>query len=281
MRVPAVITAAVLLTSCDGDVVNHPSGASAALQGSTSSIPAAADLARVAGTTVYFGHQSVGANLLDGLRETATSRALPIHRGAPGGNTSPGIHEFRIGTNGQPASKMADFVAALAPLGESASGIAVFKYCYLDITPDTDVHRLFDEHREAVRQVRERHPGLTLVHVTAPLTADEPGPKRLLKSLLGKPTTRDANRRRHEFNALLRAAFAGEPMFDLAAVESTRPDGSRSYFMVNGEPVHTLAAENTDDGGHLNATGRRAAAAAFVRAIAAATSQRAAAAAAP
>jgi len=105
------------------------------------------------------------------------------------------------------------------------------------------------------------------VHVTAPLTRLESGPRFLVKRLLGKPTTRDANARRNRFNAMLREEYAGEPMFDLAKVESTRPNGSRSFFNDGADVVYTLAPELTDDGGHLNAAGRRAAAEEFAAVI--------------
>jgi lysophospholipase L1-like esterase len=66
---------------------------------------------------------------------------------------------------------------------------------------------------------------------------------------------------------MLREKYAGEPLFDLAKVESTRPNGSRSFFHDGANVVYTLAPELTDDGGHLNATGRLAAAEEFAAVI--------------
>lgn len=41
-------------------------------------------------------------------------------------------------------------------------------------------------------------------------------------------------RRSHRYNNLLRAAYAGkEPIFDLAAMEATRPDGTPEYATVD------------------------------------------------
>lgn len=234
--------------------------------------PSAADWAALAATRVYFGHQSVGENVLDGVRElVATGRApaLSIVRSrAPRSVAGPALVEFPIGENGDPESKARDFLDVLGQTGDSARGIALFKYCFLDVTAATDVPRLFARHREHVRELRASHPELTVVHVTAPLTVDEPPSKRLVKQLLGRPTSRDANRRRNELNALLRAEYRDEPLFDLARVESTRPDGSRSFFVARGDTVYTLAPELTDDGGHLNALGRRAAAAELLRVLA-------------
>jgi hypothetical protein len=221
---------------------------------------------------IYFGHQSVGGNIVEGLRETGIageSGPLTIVRSRERG-AGPALQEFQIGENGRPESKIADFAAVLQQVADPDGGVAVFKYCYLDIGADTDVDRLFARHRDAVREMRSRNPMLTFVHVTAPLTTLEAGPRYLVKRVLGKPTTRDANTKRNAFNEMLRKEYAGEPIFDLARVESTRPDGTRSFFTANGDTVYTLSPEFTEDGGHLNAAGRRAAALEFAAVLASA-----------
>jgi len=260
LRTAATLGAALALISCGGREVSDTSTKAAP--------PTSEAWSTLAGTRVYFGHQSVGGNILQGLSELGAGQGTPLTvvrspAAAPG---QPALVEFAIGENGAPASKQDAFVSALAPLGDSASGVAMFKYCYLDIGPRTDVDALFARHRETVRTLRQRHPGLTLVHVTAPLTIDEPASKRLVKQVLGKPTSRDANAKRAAFNAMIRREYAGEPIFDLARVESTHPDGSRAH----AGDVEMLAPEYTDDGGHLNAAGRRAAAAELVRVLASA-----------
>ena len=71
----------------------------------------------------------------------------------------------------------------------------------------------------------------------------------------------DANIRKNEFNDLLRKEYSGkEPIFDLAYVESTFPDGRRSTFTKAGETYYSMAPEYTYDDGHLNETGRKRAA---------------------
>ena len=92
-----------------------------------------------------------------------------------------------------------------------------------------------------------------------------------MKSLLGRPLGGVAeNARREAYNALLRQAYQGrEPVFDLARVESTRPGGGAVTASWDGRPVAALAPELTDDGGHLNAEGRRRAARALLDVLAA------------
>jgi hypothetical protein len=99
------------------------------------------------------------------------------------------------------------------------------------------------------------------VHVTVPLTTVEPAPKAWVKSILGRVTERDAEVKRNQFNQKLRQTYTGvDPVFDLAEVESTRPDGSRTYFSHGNDRIYTLVPEYTTDGGHLNELGRRVAA---------------------
>ena len=231
-------------------------------------------LATISAARIYFGHQSVGANVLEGLRELGGTRAPSIVRSRNVDSVSgPGIIEFAIGENGDALSKARDFASVLDQTRAAAPAIALFKYCYLDITPATDVAALFSAHRDTVRALQARHPELTFVHVTAPLTTIEPASKLLIKRLLGKPSSRDVNRRRNEFNAMVRREFATEPIFDLARVESSRPDGSRAAFTLASDTIYTLAPDLTDDGGHLNAAGRRAAAVELVSVLSAVASR--------
>ncbi len=269
MRNKAFIATLVWLISCTGEQVKDSTTRSDLAGTGSDSIPSAS-WARLADARIYFGHQSVGGNVLEGLRDLSADRTgseLKIIRSRERSSSGPALVEYTIGENGRPESKMKDFAASLQEIDDKAAAIAIFKYCYLDITPETNVELLFANHRKALQQMRARHPNLTFVHVTAPLTRLEAGPRFMVKRLLGKPTTRDANAKRNRFNAMLRKQYAGEPLFDLAKIESTSPDGSRSFFNDGSGVVYTLAPELTDDGGHLNATGRRAAAREFATVI--------------
>jgi hypothetical protein len=114
---------------------------------------------------------------------------------------------------------------------------------------------------------------VTFVHVTVPLTT-EPGlkeaAKNFVKRFLGRPrSSRLDNVRRARYNELLREAYAGrEPLFDLARLESTRPDGTRQLFREDGRDYEALVPAYTDDGGHLNASGRQMAARALLEFLA-------------
>jgi lysophospholipase L1-like esterase len=94
-----------------------------------------------------------------------------------------------------------------------------------------------------------------------PLTTVESASKARVKRLLGRTTVRDVNAKRNRYNTLLRQAYAGrEPLFDIAALESTHADGRRSFVAEKADTGYTLAEELTTDGGHLNERGQRVAA---------------------
>lgn len=211
---------------------------------------------------IFFGHQSVGADLLAGIRELAPELILEETK-EPAALGGPLLAHMRVGQNGDPASKDAAFLEATASLGEG--DIAFYKYCYLDMTPSTDPDDLHANYMGSLRAARER--GIHVFAVTMPITSVAPAWKRLLKSALGKTTELEMNARRLRFNQLLRES--GFPLLDLARFESTLEDGSRSTRTHDAEEIEILPAVYTDDGSHLNERGRRHVAAQLIRALAA------------
>ena len=210
---------------------------------------------------VYFGHQSVGGNLMSGVREILKDHAdvglRIVESRAPAAVSGPAFMHFAIGTNEDPDSKNADFVKVLDARPTRDSAIVLMKYCYIDVNAATDIDSVFRGYRTLVAEVKARHPDVTFVHVTMPLTVDAAGPKAAIKRVLGRTTARELNQKRSRFNSLLREEFAGEPIFDLAALEATRTDGSTERVTVDGEPVFALSSAYTTDGGHLNEIAER------------------------
>ena len=83
---------------------------------------------------------------------------------------------------------------------------------------------------------------MTFLHLTVPLTT-EPGLKTKLKSVVGRGLTRPCGqcRAREQYNTLIRAEYgATGRLVDVAALESTRPDGSRVSGEVDGAPYFAL-----------------------------------------
>jgi len=237
--------------------------------------PALSDqqLASLATKKIFFGHQSVGNNVVQGIRDLM--RADPrlkiniVKSADPQLVSAPAFVEFEIGRNGDPQSKNEAFNAILDKGMGAQGGIAMFKYCYVDIDSSANVERMFENYRVEINTLKAKYPSLKIVHITVPLTTVEPAVKAWIKGLLGRTTIQDVNVKRNDFNNLLRKTYSGiDPIFDLAQVESTQSDGVRSYFIRDGQEIYTLAPEFTTDGGHLNEAGRQAAAEALLQVLA-------------
>jgi len=237
-----------------------------------------ADLQRVAAQRIYFGHQSVGANLLEGIRELAAQVGVPIQiaevKSASDINRPLLGHGF-VGENGDPIGKLSSFEQAMGSSANSLN-VAIVKFCYVDFTPDTDVKALFASYRSTVNSIKARNPATTIIHITAPLTDVQVGPKAFVKRLFGRaPYGVLENLRRQEYNSLLRQTYQGrEPIFDLAQIESTAPDGTASTVEWSGNKIPKLSAVYTDDGGHLNLRGRLHAARELISVLASPSGQR-------
>jgi hypothetical protein len=237
-----------------------------------------ANLAALSSQTVFFGHQSVGVNLLDGLRALAARHDVALRIVAAPASQLPGpgavVHAF-VGRNTDPSSKLRDFERALSSGPAARPDLALVKFCYVDVTTATDAARLFAEYQASVARIRAAAPGTTLVHVTVPLTTVQGGVRGALKRLLGRaPGGFLENARREEFNALLRASYLGrEPLFDLARLESTR-EGRPETAEWRGRTVPALLPEFTADGGHLNREGQLRAARELAAVLAAASTGR-------
>lgn len=225
------------------------------------SSPAAPGLQWVAKQRFYFGHQSVGQNLIDGVRELlrqdSTISLTVVLSDRPDLISGPALIHSPVGVNGDPASKRQAFRDILASGFGRQGGVAFFKFCYADFSAATDVQAMFDEYRRVVDEVRAQYPKLTVVHVTAPLITVEDGLRSTVKRLIGRPTRRAVVAKINDYNDLLRSAYGDGLLFDLARWESTRPDGSRSLVVDRGDTVYTLLPQWTSDGGHLNAEGRQ------------------------
>jgi hypothetical protein len=231
------------------------------------------DLAKVSRTKIFFGHQSVGMNVLDGIPGVYAARhmaAPPIEQD----RTRPGqdggfIDHTYIGENEQPLTKIQAFDAELrSGLGEQVD-VAMMKFCYVDITTQTDVTALFARYRETMAALERDFPKVTFVHVTVPVMT-EPGLLSRLKSWLTRSSRNGPaeNAARERLNALIRREYAGDHLFDLAAIESTAPDGSRSAGTYQDQRYYRLYDGYAADSGHLNDEGARVAAAAWLQAIA-------------
>ena len=230
------------------------------------------DLETLQAARVFFAHQSIGSNILDGLTVLAREGGVSLHINPPDRlGDAPGITQGIAGRNGDPESKIQYFADRMASFA-SVPRVALMKFCYVDFTASTNSDVVFQHYERAMRSLQQTYPSVTFVHVTVPLTTRPSSFKDTVKRLMGRPVRKDeANARRAAFNQRLRAAFKDQRVFDLARVESTRPDGTLENFRSrDGMAAAALFRGYTSDGGHLNEFGRRLAATEFARVVAAA-----------
>jgi hypothetical protein len=265
---------------------------------------ASIDLEILAQSRIFFGHQSVGEDVLNGLRDLlaapgspsltiADVRTAPLSGSAAvaasadsaaGGDSLPVqgyILHTKVGQNTKPASKCADFARVLEER-KSQVDVAVLKYCYVDVGGSSDPDALFAEYQALLEGLRKKLPSVTLVPSTVPLTVGSARPDWRRKDLevkirrmIGLYDGQDKdNLKRGRFNDLLRQAYAGGVIFDVAKAESTHPDGRREGFSKGSKQVPSLIPAYTHDGGHLNEAGRKIVAREFVRVLAQAAKAR-------
>jgi hypothetical protein len=212
---------------------------------------------------IFFGHQSVGTNIMEGVGDVVRDEpriGLRVADGDDALNGGGGVFAHgRIGRNGDPGFKTDEFARLIEGPLRGKVDVAFHKYCYADFSETTDVPAVFDHYRKSMTRLRAEFPGVVFVHVTTPLVRGQSGPKAAIKRLLGRPLRGYAgNFARERFNDLLRQAYGGrEPLFDLAAIESTRPDGRREVIRSGGRSAYALVPTYTTDGSHLNEVGRR------------------------
>ncbi len=224
-----------------------------------------AELRAVAAKKVWFGHHSVGSDMLEGVQALARDAGVPVT-----------IGEGPVGENGHPLDKIKDFEReAIEGAGKDADVVAM-KLCYADFTSSTDVSTIMEAYVKSVERIRAARPGVRVLHLTPPLTTRQNDVKSRALRVLGRPVWGDeANLRRLEYGEALAARFPDEPVLDLARLESTTKDGGREMHLVGGPAVPggrgrlvpMLWPGWSRDEGHLNDDGKRVVGRAFVGAL--------------
>ena len=213
--------------------------------------------------SIYFGHNSVGRNILSGVKKLLNENPqikLTIKETYNPKEFAPGtLAHSKIGYNRDPQSKLTAFDFYMNVGGASASDVAFFKYCYVDINRETNVDEVFSDYIFKIKRLKTAYPNTIFLHTTVPLTTIQSGVKASIKKVIGRPLAGvQENIKRNLFNELLRNEFGEtDPIFDIAKIESTFPDGQRSSFTINDKQFYSLVPEYSYDGSHLNETGQR------------------------
>jgi hypothetical protein len=188
----------------------------------------------------------------------------------PGAYSGPVLGHSRLGRNHEPRSKIDAFSEVLgAGLGNTVD-VALFKFCYVDVTEDSDPVSLFAYYQSVMAQLATAYPHTRLVHVTVPVTTVPGVLPRIVGGLLRRHNrAAHDNLARAEYNRMLTQTYVGkEPVFDLAGVESTSPSGRVNRFSLRGKEFRALVPGYSSDGRHLSGLGQRVVATAFLQYLA-------------
>jgi len=210
---------------------------------------------------VFFAHKSVGDNIMNGLKTVADESAIKLnirvlnHESLS--DDSGLFAHAQNGENGNPVSKVDSFHATVMAFNAFTPQIAFMKFCYVDFEPDSDVKELFSHYKNRLESLTHERPGITFIHLTVPLSTRLHSWKNRIKRFVGMQTWDDgSNIKRAEFNHLLRQSFPKEQVFDIARIESTRPDGSREGFGMDNNRYESMVPAYASDDGHLNSYGQ-------------------------
>jgi len=222
--------------------------------------------AKLAEKTIFFGHQSVGYNIIDGITDILNERDYIklniIEAREPSAFDQPVFAHSQVGMNTKPFSKIEQFEEIMGSGVGSKVDIAFFKFCYVDIMRNSNPQKIFDGYSTALDALKDRYPNAKFLHVTVPIRSTPKGAKKYMKQtiklLIGKPGFFEDNMMRQNYNDLLRNAYSKTGLFfDLAHVEAVNSSGFGCYSQKGTEEVYVIAPEYTEDGGHLNSLGRK------------------------
>ena len=216
--------------------------------------------ARLRSQRIYFGHQSVGENVLAGLQWVLDHKPQiglrVVAASQPGAFTEPGLIHGPIGVNGDAQSKIDAFDTVVRGPDGAQLDVAFMKFCYVDVAAGSDPHAIVSAYRSTVESISRDRPRLRIVHTTMPLTSLDIGRKALVKRTLGFPSAGEsANPVRGSYNEALRESFPQDAILDIAAIESKAPGHEPQTLASGDRDWPTLAPELTTDGGHLNMGG--------------------------
>ena len=215
---------------------------------------------------IFFGHQSVGFNIIDGLKDVMKEHDYItlniVETNDPANFDQPIFAHARVGHNLDPTSKINAFRDIMDNGVGNKADIAFFKFCYVDVMRDSEPKQIFNQYTGAMNELSRRYSQTTFLHVTVPVRSVSRSAKKVAKSfikkLIGRPGVFEDNVKRWEYNALLNDAYGKQQkFFDLALTETVSLNGFRAYMKKGDQKVFIMLPQYTTDGGHLNEEGRK------------------------
>jgi uncharacterized membrane protein YgcG len=169
--------------------------------------------------TMSLEHASVGGNILDGMNDLDTQDHARY-----------AFPNWQWHFRGNPGwQEKVDEFSAWVKDNQASFQVFMMKFCFIDDAAD------FDYYRDALLQLEKTYTTKKIIWWTMPIQST-------------------GSSARNTFNGKVRTFCAqnNKPLFDIADIESHDPSGNSITDSV-GEAMY---GPYTDDGGHLNATGR-------------------------
>lgn len=217
-------------------------------------------LEKIKMNNIFFGHRSVGENIIQGMKNLNTNHEIEISKFQNINQINSNYFvDANIGYNGDPQSKFNEFSEIVTSLAKGKNlNIAMMKLCYADITKETDINQVFRNYVLKIDSLKSKFPNLHIVHFTVPLTAEQTLIRKIKSFIKGTSKNNSLNNAaRTKYNELLYAYYRQQQIFDLAKIESTYQNGEREEGIVNDNHYFSLVNDYTVDGGHLNEVGRK------------------------
>jgi len=201
-------------------------------------------IAKIGQLKWYFAHASVGANMMDGVTDLHAIDAglypfqpISAQKTPPASTQAAAIYEHNRGNPGWKA-KFDRFESSVSNGWHYPTiDIVMNKLCYID------QHASFKYYLHSMTNLEAAFPQTILVYTTMPLMTDADADNFL----------------RNVFNERLRewTQHNGRVLFDIADIEAHAPDGKVCAFQYRNKTYQKLCDSYTNDGGHLNQTGRQ------------------------
>lgn len=216
---------------------------------------------KLAQKKIYFGHRSVGNNIMDGIKDLMKkNQQIRLNIVKPDDQTNNNTGFFMhsmINQNASPQSISEGYQKLIEPIGEN---IDIVLLRFTPFYGKKEMNEILADYKGAFKKLQKKYPGTIIVHNSFPLNQSRTTWKTWIKKIIGEKEIweYDQNIIVNEFNMLLRDEYDGkEPFFDLAKFQSTFADGRRSTFTKEGKKYFHTVPAYTYDGTHLNEKGRK------------------------
>lgn len=219
----------------------------------------------VAGLNVFFGHQSVGGNVIAALPQVfaAAGVAAPeiVNGDEVPSDGQPVFLHANVGRNRDPLGKLSAFDRFIRSGVGDAIDVGAFKLCYADIVEGSDIEQIFAAHRDTIAALQRDYPHMAFIVATVPLTVEPDDAVTVAKVRIKRLLDRQSsvhpanNVARERYNAMIRAEYGRTGrLWDIAALQST-VDGNRRVRKYGGDILFAMEPLHASDPGHLNPNG--------------------------